>query len=144
MKLQGKAWLCAIILVAFALFLLPSSAGAQTRFAAESLDGQWLTDGYGGFIELQGDTLRRYEITTLSCIALAKASSKTGAINANEVVFVDDDGVTFRVSPAASAETRWLHEDGNVSNILLRRTNSRPEPCGTPLTDTPLTNYQVF
>jgi len=143
-KLQGKAWLCAIILVAFALFLLPSSASAQTRSAAESLDGQWITDGYGGFIELQGDTLRRYEITTLSCIALAKASSKTGAINANEAVFADDDGVTFRVSPAASAETRWLHEDGNVSNILLRRTNSRPEPCGKPLSDTPLTNYQVF
>jgi C-terminal processing protease CtpA/Prc len=133
-----------IAIAASALFLLPPSAKAQTRSAAESLDGQWLTDGYGGFIELQGDTLRRYEITTLSCIASPKASRQTGAINANETVFVDDDGVTFRVSPATSAETRWLHEDGNVSNILLRRTNSRPEPCGKSLSDTPLTNYQVF
>jgi len=136
-KLQCKAWLCAIILAASALFILPPSANAQTHSAAESLDGQWLTDGYGGFIELQGDTLRRYEITTLSCIALAKATRKTGAINANETVFVDDDGATFRVSPVTSAETRWLHRDGNVSNILLRRTNSRPEPCGKPLSDTP-------
>ena len=144
MKLQCKAWLCAIILAASALFILPPSANAQTHSAAESLDGQWLTDGYGGFIELQGDTLRRYEITTLSCIALAKATRKTGAINANETVFVDDDGATFRVSPVTSAETRWLHRDGNVSNILLRRTNSRPEPCGKPLSDTPPTNYQVF
>ena len=83
-------------------FFFHRPVSAQTGSSTESLDGQWLTDGYGGFIELQGDTLRRYEITTLSCIALAKATRKTQSINANEAVFVGDDGVTFRVSPASN------------------------------------------
>jgi len=64
-----------------------------------------------------------------------------GAVD--EIVFAEDDD-TFRIFPGASQDTRWLHEDGSVSNILLRRTGSRPEPCGQPLADTPLTNYQVF
>jgi hypothetical protein len=144
MKLQRKAWLGAIIFAATALFRLPTSAKAQTHPATQSLDGLWLTDGYGDLVEFQGDNLRGYEITTLSCIASAKATRKTDSSHASETVFVRDDGGPFRISPGASADTRWLHKDGTVSSILLRRTGSRPEPCGQPLADSPLTNYQVF
>jgi hypothetical protein len=144
MKLQRKAWLCAIVFAASTLFLLPPSASVQTHPTTQSPDGEWLTDGYGDLVEFQGDSLRGYEITTLSCIPSAKATRKTEASDANETVFASDDGGTFRISPATSEDTRWLHEDGSVSSILLRRTGSQPEPCGQPLTDTPLTNYRVF
>jgi len=144
MELHPKALLCAIIFSAAALLLFPSLASVQTNPATQSLDGLWLTDGYGDLVEFQGDSLRGYEITTLSCIASAQATRKGAASDANESVFVADDGDTFRVSPATSADTRWLHEDGSVSSILLRRTGSRPEPCGQPLADTPVTNYRVF
>lgn len=144
MKLQRKAQLCGIIFSASGLFLLLPLASVQTNPTTQSLDGQWLTDGYGDLVEFQGDSLRGYEITTLSCMASAQATRKTEPSDANESVFVDDDGSTFRISPATSADTRWLHEDGSVSSILLRRTGSRPEPCGQPLADTPLTNYRVF
>jgi hypothetical protein len=86
-NLQRKAWLCAIILAAFAFFLLPSSASAPTRSAAESFEGQWLTDGYGGFIELQSDTLRRYEITktgmfqTFCFGALTRGQSRAASLS---------------------------------------------------------------
>jgi hypothetical protein len=59
------------------------------------------------------------------------------------MVFAADDDM-FRIFPGTSADTRWLHEDWSVSNVLLRRTSSRPEPCRQPLPDTPITNYQVF
>jgi Peptidase family S41 len=144
MKLQRKAQLCVISFSAAALFLLSSLANVQTNSTAHSLDGQWLTDGYGDLVEFQGDSLRGYEITTLSCLASAQATRKTEASDASESVFVGDDGGTFRVSPATSADMRWLHEDGSVSSILLRRAGSRPELCGQPLADTPLTNYRVF
>jgi hypothetical protein len=99
---------------------------------------------YGEIVEFQGDSLRSYEITTLSCIASVKATRKAEASHAKETVFVSNDGDTLRISPAKLADTRWLHEDGSVSSILLRRTGSRPEPCSQALADTPLTNYQVF
>lgn len=144
MRLQRKVQLSGIIFSAAALFFLPPLASVQTNPTTQSLDGQWLTDGYGDLVEFQGDSLRGYEITKLSCIASTTATRKPEPSDANEAVFAGDDGSRFRVSPATSADTRWLHEDGSVSSILLRRAGSRPEPRGQPLTDTPLMNYRVF
>lgn len=142
-ELQHKASLCVIIFAASASFLLPRFAGAQNHRTAPSLDGLWLTDGYGELVEIKGNDLRIYEITTLSCIPSEKASRKTEAAAANEIVFAAD-GDTFRIVPGPSHDTLWFHVDGSVSNILLRRTGSRPKRCGQPLADTPITNYEVF
>jgi hypothetical protein len=138
MQPPGKSRLWAIIVAASASLLLPHSARAATR----SLDGLWLTDGYGELVEIQGNELRVYEITSLSCIPSEKASRKTGA-EPDEIVFAADDD-TFRIAPGPSHDTLWFHVDGAVSNILLRRTASRPKPCGQTLADTPLMNYEVF
>ena len=144
MKLQQKAWLCAIIFVSSVSFLLPCFARVQNHLTTPSLDEVWLTDGYGGLVEFKGNDLQIYEITKLSCIPSAKASRKTEASEAKETVFTADDGDTFRISPGTSAETRWLHVDGSVSSIFLRRTASRPEPCNQPLANTPVTNFEVL
>ncbi|HKE31162.1 MAG TPA: S41 family peptidase [Candidatus Angelobacter sp.] len=139
-----KARLCAIIFAAAALSLHPSFAPAQTQPSPQSLDGLWLSDGYGDLVEFQGDTLRVYEITKLSCIASDTATRKPASDPANETVFTTGDDV-FRISAGPSADTRWFHADGSVSSVLLRRTSSRPESCRQqPLPDTPITNYQVF
>jgi hypothetical protein len=143
MKLQGKVRLGAIVFAAAALSLRPRFAGTQTQPSPQSLDGLWLSDGYGDFLESQGDSLRGYEITTLSCIASDTASRKTAPGPANEMVFAAYDDM-FRIFPGTSADTRWLHEDWSVSTVLLRRTSSRPDPCRQLLPDTPITNYQVF
>ena len=119
------------------------SAEAQTQPTTQSLDGLWLTDGYGDLIESQGEDLRIYEITSLSCIFARKATRRPEASTANEIVFAGEND-TLRILPGASPDTRWLHEDWSVSNVLLRRTSSRPEPCGQPSADTPLANYQVL
>jgi Peptidase family S41 len=142
-NLQREVLLRAVILAAVAALLLPSFAGTQTQPATQSLDGLWISDGYGDFLEFQGDSLKGYEITTLSCIASDTATRKAPPGPANEIDFAEGDD-TFRILPGTSADTRWLHEDGSVSNVLLRRTGSQPEPCRHPLADTPLTNYQVF
>jgi len=140
---MNKVRLCAIIFAASASFLLPRFACAQNYPTTLSLDGRWLTDGYGELFEFNGNDLRVYEITKLSCIPSQKASRKTEAGSAGEIVFAADDD-TFRIFPGPSRGTLWLHVDGAVQNILLRRTNSQPKPCRQPLADTPLTNYEVF
>src|ERR1700693_1542816 len=126
-----------IIFACVMLLLLFAPARAQTRLSTQSPDGQWLTDGYGELIEIQGDDLRSYEITTLSCISAGKATRKTGVGTSNEIVFAGEDD-TLRISAGPSLDTRWLHADGSVSNVLLRRMRSLPEPCRQPPADAPL------
>ena len=143
MKPQHKARLCAIIFATSVSLLLPCFARAQKHPTTLSLDGLWLTDAYGELVEIKGNDLRVYEITTLSCIPSEKASRKTEAGTAHEIVF-GADGDTFRIVPGPSQDTLWFHVDGAVSNILLRRTGSQPKRCGQSVADTPLTNYEVF
>src|SRR5262249_48150312 len=138
----GKAGLSAIIFAA-GLMLHPSFAFAQTPPSPQSRDGPWLSDGYGDLVEFQGDSLRVYEITKLSCIASDTATRKPASGSANETVFAKGDDV-FRISPGPSADTLWFHADGSVSSVLLRVASSRPEPRRQSLPDTPITNYQVF
>jgi hypothetical protein len=124
------------------LVVFPASASAQAQPPAPSLDGLWLSDGYGELIEFQGDELRSFEITKRSCIPAGKAT-RSGAGTGNEIVFADEGEVT-RVTPGSSPDTRWLHEDGSVSSILLRRTAAKPEVCGPAPADAPMTDYEVF
>jgi len=140
---QLRCSMFAFLLVGALFVVFPASASAQVQPSTPSLDGLWLTDGYGDLIEFQGDESRWFEITQVSCIPAGKATRKSGPATDQEIVFVDEGDVS-RVTPGISPDTRWLHEDGSVSNILLRRTGSRPEACGQTLADTPMTNYQVF
>jgi hypothetical protein len=94
-------------------------------------------------VEFQGDELRTFEITEASCIATGHAKRKSQAASSAEIVF-EGDGDVSRVRPGDSPDTRWLHEDGSVSSILLRRTEVKPKICEQPTADTPMTNYQVF
>jgi hypothetical protein len=130
-----------LLLAGVSLFSVPTRAQAQA--SAPSLDGLWLTDGYGRLIEFQGDELRRFEITSLSCIPTGKATRNPAASSANETIFTDK-GEILRVTAGTSPDTRWLHEDGSVSSIFLRRASSRPDVCNKPVADTPESNYQVF
>ena len=142
-KRRQQSVICATILAGAVLLFSFACARAQTQPTTQSLDGLWLTDGYGDLIEVQGDDLRIYEITSISCTFARKATHRTGVGTADEIVFAGEDD-TLRIFPGASPDARWLHEDWSVSNILLRRTGSRPEPCRQPSVDTPLASYQVF
>ena len=143
MKPQQKARRCAIVFAASASFVLPLLVCAQIRPTTLSLDGLWLTDGYGELIDINGSALRMYEITKLSCIPSEEARRKTEVGDARDIVFASDND-TFRIMRGPSQGTLWFHEDGTVQRVLLRRTHSRPKPCNQPLADTPLTNYRVF
>jgi hypothetical protein len=131
-----------LILVLTAM-ILGGSASAQIRPKAQSLDGLWLTDGYRELIEIQGNHLRIYEITDVSCISAIDEIRTPGGESANEIVF-SGNGDTVRIFPANSVDTRWLHDDGSIANVFLHRTRKRPQSCRQTLADTPITNYQIF
>jgi peptidase S41-like protein/tricorn protease-like protein len=140
---QRRGGIFAFLLAGAIFSVFPASTYAQAQPSTHSLDGLWLTDGYGKLVEFKGDELRSFEITKRSCIPVGKATRKSGVDTDKEIVFADEGDVT-RVTPGNSQDTRWLHEDGSVSSILLRRTASKPEVCGQTLADAPMTNYEVF
>ena len=68
--------LYAIVFAASISFLLPPFARAQNHPTTLSLDGLWVTAGYGEFIEIKGNDLRVYEITTLSASLRTRPAAK--------------------------------------------------------------------
>jgi hypothetical protein len=48
---------------------------------AKTIDGYWLSDGYGALVELKGDRLQLYEITPISCIPPDAMVKKAGPAN---------------------------------------------------------------
>jgi hypothetical protein len=111
--------------------------------AESSLDGLWLTDGYGQLLEFKKSTLLTYEITDVSCILAGKATRQAGS-QPGEMVFADRSREALRITPGISADKRWLHVDGSVANIELHRAPSRPEACDHKTANTPQKNYEIF
>src|SRR3989442_12811585 len=77
--LQRPCAMLAFLLVGAVFVVIPASASAQAQPPAQSLDGLWLTDGYGELIEFQGDELHWFEITQVSCVPAGHAVRKSGA-----------------------------------------------------------------
>src|SRR5712692_1758453 len=66
---QRPCAMFAFLLVGTVFVVFPASAGAQAQPSTQSLDGLWLTDGYGELIEFQGEELRSFEITKRTTIS---------------------------------------------------------------------------
>lgn len=140
-RLTGTIVTMASILTVIVAF--PATPIAQLRDRLAYSQFFWLTDGYGRMVQLGDDTLRTFELTQISCIPVGETKRSLGTHSAKEAVF-EHDGEVMRLTPGDSTDTQWLHEDGAVSSILLRRTNEKPKVCGHSVPDTPITNYQVF
>src|SRR2546425_11910125 len=123
--LQRPCAMLAFLLVGAVFVVIPASASAQAQPPAQSLDGLWLTDGYGELIEFQGDELHWFEITQVSCVPAGKATRKSGA-GKDTVIVVVEEGAVVRGTPGGSPGPGWLHEGGSGSGILLRGAGSKP------------------
>ncbi len=126
-----------------ALFLLASIPGVG--FAAESgVEGLWLSDGYGFFIEIDSTSATLYEITAISCVPRADKLLKASVEPDGSWRFraSDDSGTAIMVP--LSASQMWFQRIGTASDILLRRTGTRPVFCDEDPVNTPQANFDVF
>jgi hypothetical protein len=124
-------------------FLSGDDSNAHLPLSPEALQGEWLSDGYGEVFRFDREFLHIFQLTTHSCIAAETAIRNRNSSNSAEAVFVSGSDV-MRLRAGTSPETRWFHFDGSVSNILIQRASSAPEPCQRSLADTAVTNYQAF
>src|SRR3989441_12197443 len=89
--LQRPCAMLAFLLAGAVFVVIPASSRAQAQPPAQSLDGLWLTDGYGELIEFQGDELHWFEITQVSCVPAGKGTRKSGGGTDTENVFFEEE-----------------------------------------------------
>lgn len=133
---------CSIALIVLcSLIVLPLVKAPAAE--AQSLDGYWLSDGYGYLAEIKGDEIKLFEITPLSCILSDTFKLQTAPPDPRGTRFVKDSDVIF-LSQGPSPNTEWFHALGAASKMLFRRAPVRPEVCSRETPNDPVTNFEVF
>ncbi len=122
------------VLCVVALILLTSGLPAAFAQDESPLDGLWLTDGYGMAIEAVDGTLTLYEITGVSCLAVAQAPYEGNTVpDLDATVSRDGDLITVR--------------DSLTMEFTAHRVETLPDVCadgGTSPSADPELNFEVF
>ena len=109
----------------------------------QSLDGFWLTDGYGLLVEIDGAKMSASQITSISCVPWWTAKWSDAGVSKTDVVFNRGDA-DIRLTPGSSPDTLLMRQGPSISSVSLRRTSTRPATCAETLPNTPQENYAVF
>ncbi len=112
--------------------------------AADSLDGYWLSDGYGNQAEIHAGELRLFEITPLSCLPSDIFDLRNEPVDSRGVRFLSRKkrGVLF-LSLGPSPDSEWFQAPDAASRILYRRA-TRAEACSRTTPNDPMTNFEIF
>jgi hypothetical protein len=110
----------------------------------QSLDGVWLSQGYGSVFEINGHALREFEITKTTCVQGFTAQRQAGIVAGREATFRSKDDGTFFVRTGGTADHRFLHREDSVPDIRIDRTARIPAVCEHPTANTPFDNFEVF
>jgi hypothetical protein len=111
---------------------------------ADSLDGWWVSDGYGTLLEIKGDRIRASEITAVSCLPDWTARRLGESEGAEAAFRVDQAPMTLLVTPGGSADRKFFGFKWAASRVGFRRVPGRPAVCDKATEDTPLANFDVF
>jgi len=112
--------------------------------APAKLSGLWRTEGYGYLIQLDGDSLKEFEVNDMSCILGFRARQVDQ--DGSRVVFqrVDDSSRLEFVGATGEADQGRLRYTNAVSDMILHRVDSFPAVCDRTTADNAITNFDVF
>ena len=123
-------------LIAAAVAAMPAAVAAQQT-------SLWLSDGYGYFFDVGPDTLRAFEVTSISCIPSFTATAVNPPSGAAAAYRFTGAPVTVLLLPDRNGGMRY-HFNGAASDVILRRTAQKPAVCDRPTPNTPTSNFDVF
>jgi hypothetical protein len=110
---------------------------------AESLDGWWLSNGYGMLLHVDSDNVSAFELTSISCFPSWHAMRKADAGGKDDFRFTRGPGVQQLTLDSVPSAMR-LHADCASADILWRRLSQPPQSYAAKLENTPQVNYAVF
>ena len=128
------------LVAASILALLPGAP-----MAADPVDGLWRSQGYGYVFEIQGSTLKTFEVTDTTCVAGRTAQRRATAVPGTDATFAADaEGDVLLVRTSGSRDHKLLHVEGAASDIRIDRVPNLPAACHGLTPDTPIDNFEVF
>jgi len=110
----------------------------------QSIDGAWLSEGYGYAFNVRDGEWTAFEITSTTCVPSFTATRSGGTMSGREASFKRADGVSFFLRPGGSNDHRVLHFDGTASDMRIDRQSRMPAVCDHPTPNTPPDNFEVF
>ncbi|HMG33239.1 MAG TPA: S41 family peptidase [Blastocatellia bacterium] len=133
---------CCILLIALCCLIVhPLVKAAEPK---PSLDGYWLSDGYGYLAEINGNEMRLLEITAISCMLLESFKLQPEPSDPRGERFVSKQSGVLYLSPGPSPDSEWFQDPSAASKVLFSRVRTRPEVCTREAPNDPLTNFEVF
>ena len=110
--------------------------------SAQSLDGVWLSQGYGDVFRIQGRDLRAFEVTSKTCVA--GFTAKQLVTPDREATFKIVEGGILFLKSGNSHDHKLVHFDFSDSDIRIDRLPQMPAVCDPLTADTPHDSYEVF
>src|ERR1044072_1260345 len=120
------------------LWLAVFASGAPAQ--SPSMDGVWRSQGYGNVFEIQGTTLKAFEVTNTTCVTAETAEVDATPAPGRIATFKSPGGEMF-VRAVGSTDHRLLHREGSASDERIERIPRRPAVCDHPTENTPSGNF---
>ena len=136
--LSMKRIIAVTLTVVTALGLSGSSAQKQP------LDGVWRSEGYGLVYDIQGATLKSFEVTATTCVPGDGAQREDTSMAGREATFKATDGDELFIRSGGTPDHRVLHNIWSVSDVRIDRMAKLPATCEHPTANTPQGNFEVF
>jgi peptidase S41-like protein len=115
-----------------------------TPCAAQVQQGSWTSDGYGLLLEVARDTLRAYEVTSVSCIPSFTATAVSAPAGALGAYRFTGAPVTVLLLPDQGPDRARYHFNGAASDVIIHRAAQKPAVCDRATANTPTSNFDVF
>jgi hypothetical protein len=118
-----------------------------TTQKTDALNGLWQSDGYGLLFEIDGDQLKAFQTTTISCLPAWTAKRQVLVVGDAEAAFLigKGDGPRILVTAGPSADWKFFQiPESAASFVRFRRLAHRPEVCSKTVENTPLMNFDIF
>ena len=123
------------------LLIAVVATGAPAQ--SPSMDGVWRSQGYGNVVEIHGQTLNTFEVTSTTCVPGGTGSVEATPVAGRTATFKTPGGEAF-VRAGDSADHKVLHREGSASDERIDRIPRLPAVCDQPTENTPAGNFDVF
>lgn len=131
-------------IIAAILIGLAALSASGSSAQGQSLDGVWKSEGYGLVFDIQGATLKSFEVTATTCVPSRPAQRDDTSIAGREATFKTPDGGVFLIRGGGTADHKLFHDVSSVSDVRIDRIAKLPATCEHPTPNTPQGNYEVF